>query len=222
MFRSGVGIYGARTRSAQRRDRPQAALLRLACGAQAAQVVYVAAKLGLADLLEDGPRAASDLAAAADVDVSLLRRVLRSLVSLGVFRRGAVAGLSLDPAESGRTPSAVHTSRVAETALPRSRRAPAAAVRSRACAQGQELLEPPGRRDPADRAAGGAGDRAVPDRSEPCSTGGAVSCADPLPPSGETPSCTEGQRTPVPIAARSCPSAGRPSPGRGSTLGAWR
>jgi precorrin-6B methylase 2 len=64
---------------------PHAALLRLAYGAQAAQVIYVAAKVGLADLLKAGSRAASDLAAAADVDVSLFRRVLRSLVSLGVL-----------------------------------------------------------------------------------------------------------------------------------------
>ena len=50
---------------------PQAELLRLAYGALAAQVVYVAAKLGLADLLKDGPRAAADLAAAAGVDAAL-------------------------------------------------------------------------------------------------------------------------------------------------------
>lgn len=64
---------------------PQAALLRLAYGAQATQVVYVAAKLGLADLLKDGPQTATDLAATADVDVVILRRILRALVSLEVF-----------------------------------------------------------------------------------------------------------------------------------------
>src|SRR5215210_5251244 len=53
---------------------PQAELLRLAYGALEAQVVYVAAKLGLADLLKDGPRAASDLAAAAGVDAAMLSR----------------------------------------------------------------------------------------------------------------------------------------------------
>ena len=64
---------------------PQAELLRLTYGALAAQVVYVAAKLGLADLLKDGPRTAVDLAAAAGVDAAILRRFLRALVSLGVF-----------------------------------------------------------------------------------------------------------------------------------------
>jgi hypothetical protein len=64
---------------------PQAELLRLTYGALAAQVVYVAAKLGLADLLRDGPRTAADLATAAGVDAALLRRFLRALVSLGVL-----------------------------------------------------------------------------------------------------------------------------------------
>ena len=68
---------------------PQGALIRLAFGAQGAQVVYLAAKLGLADLLTDGPLTAADLAEAAGVDAALLRRVLRSLVSLGVFTEAA-------------------------------------------------------------------------------------------------------------------------------------
>jgi O-methyltransferase/methyltransferase family protein len=64
-------------------------LLRLAFGAQAAQAVYVAAKLGLADLLKDGPRATADLAAATDANAAALRRLLRSLVSLGVCTESA-------------------------------------------------------------------------------------------------------------------------------------
>jgi hypothetical protein len=64
--------------------RPLEALLRLAFGAQVAQVVYVAAKLGLADLLTDGPLNVSELAAAAGAEPAVLRRVLRSLSSLGV------------------------------------------------------------------------------------------------------------------------------------------
>lgn len=63
---------------------PLGDLLRLAFGAQAAQVVYVAAKLDLADLLKDGPRATADLATATDADAAALRRLLRSLVSLGI------------------------------------------------------------------------------------------------------------------------------------------
>ena len=68
---------------------PLADLLRLAYGAQAAQIVYVAAKLGLADLLGDGPVATAELAATAGVDAAGLRRVLRALVSLGVLAEAA-------------------------------------------------------------------------------------------------------------------------------------
>ncbi len=42
------------------------------------------AKLGLADLLKDGPRATTELAGAAGVDAAILRRLLRGLVSLDV------------------------------------------------------------------------------------------------------------------------------------------
>jgi hypothetical protein len=63
---------------------PHAAMLRLAYGAQAAQIIYVAAKLGLADLLHMGPRTAADLAAEVGINAPLLQRVLRALVSLEV------------------------------------------------------------------------------------------------------------------------------------------
>jgi precorrin-6B methylase 2 len=62
----------------------QADVLRMVYGAQTAQVIYVAAKLGVADLLTDGPRASTELAPGAGVDESILRRVLRGLVSLGL------------------------------------------------------------------------------------------------------------------------------------------
>jgi methyltransferase family protein len=68
---------------------PQANLLRLAYGTQAAQVIYVAAKLRLADLLKDGARSSANLAAAAGVDAAILLRVLRSLVALGVLAPAA-------------------------------------------------------------------------------------------------------------------------------------
>jgi hypothetical protein len=74
---------------------PQVELLRLAYGAQVAQIVYVAAKLGLADLVKDGPRPAADLAATAGVDAPSLRRILRALVSLGVFAEAAGESFSL-------------------------------------------------------------------------------------------------------------------------------
>lgn len=52
-----------------------------------AQVVYVAAKLGLADLMCDRPRMVDDVAALVEVNPDALRRMMSSLVHLGVFER---------------------------------------------------------------------------------------------------------------------------------------
>lgn len=61
-----------------------APLLQAAFGAQTAQILYVAVKLGIADHLRDGHRTATDLARALGADAVALQRVLRGLVSLGV------------------------------------------------------------------------------------------------------------------------------------------
>ena len=59
----------------------QAALMEMLYGAQTAQVIYVAAKIGIADSLEHGPRSVAELAATHGVDAQTLRRVLRFLAS---------------------------------------------------------------------------------------------------------------------------------------------
>lgn len=65
-------------------QQPVAPLLRAAFGAQTAQILYVAAKLALADQLYDNPQTPVDLARTLDIDARALERVLRGLVSLGV------------------------------------------------------------------------------------------------------------------------------------------
>jgi Dimerisation domain len=60
-----------------------APLLKAAFGAQTAQILYVAAKLAMADHLQDGRRTATELARTLGVDAAALQRVLRGLVSLG-------------------------------------------------------------------------------------------------------------------------------------------
>jgi hypothetical protein len=50
-----------------------------------AQIVHVAAKLGLADLLADGPRSVEDLASATDTHTPSLARLVRALIALGVL-----------------------------------------------------------------------------------------------------------------------------------------
>jgi O-methyltransferase domain/Dimerisation domain len=60
-------------------------LLGMAQGLVIHQVLYAAAKLGVADLLKDGPQTASALARSLKVDESALCRILRLLASQGVF-----------------------------------------------------------------------------------------------------------------------------------------
>jgi hypothetical protein len=61
-------------------------LLRLATGYQVAQAIYVAARLGLADRLGDGPKTAEELARETDTHVPSLFRLLRALAAFGVVR----------------------------------------------------------------------------------------------------------------------------------------
>src|SRR5579862_8195995 len=64
-----------------------AALFQMATGFWASQAIYVAAKLGIADLLKDGPQSCVALAAATGSDVPTLFRLMRALASVGVFSR---------------------------------------------------------------------------------------------------------------------------------------
>jgi hypothetical protein len=51
----------------------------------AAQAIVAAAELGIADALADGPLSAEELAAAVDADADAVRRLLRALISRGIF-----------------------------------------------------------------------------------------------------------------------------------------
>lgn len=59
-------------------------VVRLMDGYIQTQLLYVAARLRLPDLLENGPLSADDLAAAAGADVSVLHRILRGLAINGI------------------------------------------------------------------------------------------------------------------------------------------
>ena len=50
------------------------------------QSIYVAAKLGIADLVHEAPQTAEQLAAATDTQPEALYRLLRALASVGIFR----------------------------------------------------------------------------------------------------------------------------------------
>ena len=76
---------------------PPVALLQMMTGYWVSQALYVAAKLGVADRLADGPVSCADLAAATGADAPSLYRVLRALASVGVFTETAPGTFALTP-----------------------------------------------------------------------------------------------------------------------------
>jgi hypothetical protein len=64
---------------------PQAEMRSLIAGYWVSRLIYVVAKLGIADLLKDGPRMTGDLADAAGVHAPSLYRVMRTLSGYGLF-----------------------------------------------------------------------------------------------------------------------------------------
>ncbi len=64
---------------------PAGQLMELVGGAFISQAVYVAARLGIADLLADGPKSAEFIAVATVSDERAIYRVLRALSSVGAF-----------------------------------------------------------------------------------------------------------------------------------------
>lgn len=66
-------------------NEPQEQLARLLNGYWHTQSIYVAAQLGIADLLKDGPKSAEQLAEATDTNPAALYRLLRALASIGIF-----------------------------------------------------------------------------------------------------------------------------------------
>src|SRR5215470_9342900 len=76
---------------------PDAALAQLIFGKCVAMAVSVVAKLRVADLLADGPKAAADLAAATNTHPPSLYRVMRCLAAVGVFAEQADGRFALTP-----------------------------------------------------------------------------------------------------------------------------
>jgi len=66
-------------------------------GLRVAQILYVAARLGLADCLKDGPKECDDLAHATDSHGPTLRRVMRALASVGILAQDDQQRFALTP-----------------------------------------------------------------------------------------------------------------------------
>ena len=74
-----------------------AVLLQLITGSLVSQAVYVAAKLGVADLLTSGARTPRELAESTGAHAPSLYRVLRALASVGVFSEREDGAFELTP-----------------------------------------------------------------------------------------------------------------------------
>lgn len=72
-------------------------MLQFIMGFWMSRAVYVAAKLGLADLLQSGPKTAEELAEATGTNAPSLYRILRALASAGVFTSVSDGRFALTP-----------------------------------------------------------------------------------------------------------------------------
>jgi len=72
-------------------------LFRMIAGFRVSQMIYVVAKLSIADLLKDGPKSAEELATATRVHARSLYRVLRALASVGIFAEDTQGRFGLTP-----------------------------------------------------------------------------------------------------------------------------
>ncbi|HEU4322733.1 MAG TPA: methyltransferase [Roseiflexaceae bacterium] len=76
---------------------PRKVLEQIVVGNQVQQAVYVAARLGIADLLGDGPLSAEDLARASGAHPPSLYRLLRTLAGFGIFAEDDQGRFALTP-----------------------------------------------------------------------------------------------------------------------------
>jgi hypothetical protein len=76
---------------------PKEALLAMATGYRTTQALYVVAKLGIADLLFEGPKNAQQLAKKVGANPQALFRVMRALAALGVFTQNVKGMFALSP-----------------------------------------------------------------------------------------------------------------------------
>jgi C-methyltransferase len=87
VYRVVVAIRNFLVRVVRRLVPARVALFEQFIGVWYTQMVYVAARLGIADALASGPKTVDQLAAATHAHRDSLARLLRALVSLGIFAR---------------------------------------------------------------------------------------------------------------------------------------
>ena len=76
---------------------PSVAMLQIMTGFRVSRATYVAAKLGIADLLKDGAKSSDELAHLTNTHAPSLYRVMRALTSAGVFGQDEQGRFTLTP-----------------------------------------------------------------------------------------------------------------------------
>src|SRR5262245_34890197 len=112
-----------------------ASLFPLIAGFMASQVIYVAARLGLADHLGDGAKSSDELARATGTHASSLRRLLRGLVVVGLLEETAAGEFHVTPSGAllrSKVPGSIRN-RASRTAVARCRRTAGSSSSSQSC-----------------------------------------------------------------------------------------
>jgi hypothetical protein len=78
-------------------NNPATELMRMVNGYQVSQALHVAATLGIADQLKEGPKSADVLAQACGAHAPSLYRLLRALAAIGVFHETGGKEFDLTP-----------------------------------------------------------------------------------------------------------------------------
>ena len=90
---------------------PQEVIFGMALSYLASRCLHVAAELGIADLLKDGPKSTEDFARATGAHQPSLYRLLRTLAGHGVFAEESLGRFQLTPAAAllrTGTPDSLH------------------------------------------------------------------------------------------------------------------
>ncbi|WAC93618.1 methyltransferase [Mycobacterium sp. Aquia_213] len=96
------------SRLRQRFAPPPAVMMELILNAWVAQAIATAADLGVADALENGPLSGDQLADRVGADPDALRRLMRALIGIGIFRQRSDGRYALTPlADTLRTDAPV-------------------------------------------------------------------------------------------------------------------
>jgi hypothetical protein len=95
--RKGVNMPEARRASPGAASSPREAILQILNAVRVSQCIHLAAKLGIADFLDEGPKTCDELALETNVHAGSLYRVMRMLAGFGIFREEPGGRFALTP-----------------------------------------------------------------------------------------------------------------------------